>query len=210
MGAAGSTSWLESLSTRAGADGAARTIRSRRMRRMVSRPMTCQLASGPITPARTMRGWFTAPVGGADGSVLCHGRAVCEDRAAFAHRHARRGGRRRPADDQRHRSRIEVRRTLGGRWADAPRDVCGPKRTHCNRFVRWRAKGIRADLFETLAQAGGPPFQVLVDSTAVKAHRCAAGGKGGSKVRLSVARGEGARPRSTRSPTAPDARSPFY
>ena len=31
-------------------------------------------------------------------------------------------------------------------------------------------------LFEALAQAGGPPTQVLIDSSAVKAHRSAAGG----------------------------------
>jgi len=42
--------------------------------------------------------------------------------------------------------------------------------------VRWAAKGVWVGLFRTLAQAGGPPSQVLIDSTAVKAHRCAAGG----------------------------------
>lgn len=87
----------------------------------------------------------------------------------------------------------------GGRWADAPREVYGPKKTLYNRFVRWAAKGVWVGLFETLAQAGGPPAQVLIDSTAVKAHRCAAGGKGGSKARRSAARAAGVRPRSTRS-----------
>jgi hypothetical protein len=36
------------------------------------------------------------------------------------------------------------------------------------------------DLFETLAQADGPPWQVLIDPTAVKLDRCADGGKYGS------------------------------
>ncbi|GEP01829.1 hypothetical protein GCM10007887_36810 [Methylobacterium haplocladii] len=80
--------------------------------------------------------------------------------------------------------------------------------TQANRFVRWAVKGVWVELFETLAQAGGPPSQVLIDSTAVKAHRCAAGGKRGSKARPSAARWAGARPRSTPSPTASAARSP--
>lgn len=29
----------------------------------------------------------------------------------------------------------------GGRWVDAP-PVYGPKKTLCNRFVRWSAKGV--------------------------------------------------------------------
>ena len=33
-------------------------------------------------------------------------------------------------------------RKSGGRWADAPRDVYGPKKTLYNRFVRWAAKGV--------------------------------------------------------------------
>ena len=74
--------------------------------------------------------------------------------------------------------------------------------------ARWAAKGVWSDLFETLARAGGPPSQVLIDSSAVKAHRCASGGKGGSTTRPSAARGAGARPRSTPSPTGSAARSP--
>ena len=42
-------------------------------------------------------------------------------------------------------------------------------------------EGVWADIFHALASAGGPPEQVLIDSSAVKAHRCASGGKGGSK-----------------------------
>ena len=121
-------------------------------------------------------------------------------------------------NDTRGKERVDDRRVIsgivhvlksGGRWTDAPREVYGPKKTLYNRFVRWAAKGVWVGLFEALAQAGGPPSQVLIDSTAVKAHRCAAGGKGGSTIRRSAARGAGARPRSTRSPTASVARSPF-
>ena len=36
-----------------------------------------------------------------------------------------------------------------------------------------------SDVFHALASAGGPPAEVLIDSSAVKAHRCASGGKRG-------------------------------
>jgi transposase len=119
--------------------------------------------------------------------------------------------------DTRGKERVDDRRVIsgivhvlksGGRWTDAPREVYGPKKTLYNRFVRWAAKGVWVGLFETLAQAGGPPSQVLIDSTTVKAHRCAAGGKGGSRTKPSAARAAGARPRSTPSPIASAARSP--
>ena len=118
--------------------------------------------------------------------------------------------------DTRGKQRVDDRRVIsgivhvlksGGRWADAPADVYGPKKTLYNRFVRWAAKGVWATLFGALASAGGPPAQVLIDSSAVKAHRCASGGKGGSRARPSAARAVGAPPRSTPSPTSSAAQS---
>ena len=82
----------------------------------------------------------------------------------------------------------------GGRWIDAPA-VYGPRKTLYNRFVRWAAKGVWIDIFHALAAAGGPPAEVLIDSSAVKAHRSASGAKGGSADRRSAARAAGARPR---------------
>jgi transposase len=73
----------------------------------------------------------------------------------------------------------------GGRWADAPPEY-GPRKTLYNRFVRWAAKGVWQDVFQALAAAGGPPAQVLLDSTHVKAHRSASGGKGGRRSRPSA------------------------
>jgi len=75
----------------------------------------------------------------------------------------------------------------GGRWVDAPA-VYGPRKTLYNRFVRWAAKGVWVEIFHALASAGGPPAQVLIDSSAVKAHRCASGGKGGSTRKPSAVR----------------------
>ena len=57
---------------------------------------------------------------------------------------------------------------------DAPA-VCGPKKTLYNRFVRWSDKGVWQDVFHALASAGGPPAELLIDSTAVKVHRSASG-----------------------------------
>ena len=95
----------------------------------------------------------------------------------------------------------------GGRWVDAP-EAYGPRKTLYNRFVRWTIKGVWVRLFHDLATAGGPPAQVLIDSSAVKAHRSASGAKGGRALRRSAARGEAARLRSMPSPTGSAARSP--
>ena len=90
--------------------------------------------------------------------------------------------------DTRGKARVDDRRVIsgivhvlkcGGRWVDAP-PVYGPRKTLYNRFVRWAAKGVWVNIFHALASAGGPPAQVLIDSSAVKAHRCASGGKGGT------------------------------
>jgi transposase len=98
-------------------------------------------------------------------------------------------------DDRRVISGIVHVLKSGGRWADAP-PIYGPKKTLYNRFVRWAAKDVWTGIFHALASAGGPPAEVLIDSSAVKAHRCAAGGKGGNTHRRSAARAAGARPRS--------------
>jgi len=97
--------------------------------------------------------------------------------------------------DTRGKPRVDDRRVIsgivhvlksGGRWADAP-SIYGPRKTLYNRFVRWAAKGVWMDIFHALASAGGPPAQLLIDSSAVKAHRSASGGKGGSTAkRLAV------------------------
>ncbi len=87
-------------------------------------------------------------------------------------------------DDRRVISGIVHVLKSGGRWADAP-PVSGPRKTLYNRFVRWAVKGVWEDIFHALAAAGGPPAQVMIDSAAVRAHRSASGGKGGSAPRPS-------------------------
>jgi transposase len=59
--------------------------------------------------------------------------------------------------------------------------VYGPRKTLYNRFQRRAAKGVWARLFHALATNGGPLAELLIDSSAVKAHRCASWGKGGER-----------------------------
>jgi transposase len=107
--------------------------------------------------------------------------------------------------DTRGKPRVDHRRVIsgiihviksGGRWVDAP-EVYGPRKTLDTRFQRWAAKGVWSDIFHALASAGGPPAHILIDSSAVRAHRCAAGGKGGSTIRPLAAHAAAAPPRST-------------
>lgn len=112
--------------------------------------------------------------------------------------------------DTRGVARVDDRRVISGiihvlqsgcRWKDAP-DAYGPHKTLYNRFVRWASKGVWEDVFTQLAEAGGPPAALMIDATHVKAHRCAAGGKGGPRLRPSGDRGADAPPRSTRLSTS--------
>ena len=108
--------------------------------------------------------------------------------------------------DTRGKPRVDDRRVISGiihvlksgcRWVDAPSDY-GPRKTLYNRYVRWAVKGVWTNLFHVLAQTEGPPAEVLIDSSAVKAHRSASGGKGGSETRPSVVRAADAPQKSTR------------
>ena len=89
--------------------------------------------------------------------------------------------------DTRGKPRVDDRRVISGivqvlksGAAGLTRRVYGPRKTLYNRYVRWAAKGVWVNLFQALARAGGPSAQLLIDSSAVKAHRSASGGKGGS------------------------------
>lgn len=81
-------------------------------------------------------------------------------------------------DDRRVNSGIVHVLISGGRWIDAP-PVYGPRKTLNNRWVRWSKAGVWLRDFEELAASGGPPAELMLDSTWAKAHRSATGGKGG-------------------------------
>ena len=69
---------------------------------------------------------------------------------------------------------------VGCRWRDCP-EVYGPHTTIYNRFVRWAKRGVWERLFDKLASRGHSNDTQMIDSTHVKAHRSASGGKGGTK-----------------------------
>ena len=94
-------------------------------------------------------------------------------------------------DDRRVISGIVHVLKSGCRWCDCP-EAYGPQTTIYNRFARWARRGIWEILFLKLAGAGRSAHMQMIDSTHVKAHRSAAGAKGGSKNRLSAAHAAGA------------------
>jgi transposase len=61
----------------------------------------------------------------------------------------------------------------GLRWRDAPKEY-GPHKTLYNRFIRWSRLGVFDRTFASLAEEGGAPDRLIIDSTHLKAHRTAA------------------------------------
>jgi len=116
--------------------------------------------------------------------------------------------------------RVDDRRVLSGiihvlrsgcRWQDCPASY-GPPTTIYNRFHRWARRGLWQRLLDALVQAE-PDDVHLLDSTTTKAHRSAAGGKGGPRRRRPSGQARGpahvgaGRPRSMRSSTVMAGRS---
>lgn len=74
----------------------------------------------------------------------------------------------------------------GSPWRDLP-EIFGEWNSVFRRFSRWSAKGVWQRIFTALSD--DPDFEYLiVDSTIVRAHQHASGGKGGLKIRRSGAR----------------------
>jgi transposase len=93
----------------------------------------------------------------------------------------------RRVDDRRVISGIIHVLRIGCRWEDCPPDY-GPPTTIYNRFNRWSHRGLWGRIFAALAAQAELPGDLSIDSTAVRAHRSAHGGKGGRKFRPSGAR----------------------
>ena len=105
----------------------------------------------------------------------------------------RRGARR--VDDRRVISGIVHMLRSGGRWRDCPA-VYGPYTTIYNRYNRWSRQGIWEAIFHALT---GRSVVVTgsVDATYIKAHRSAAGAKGGLIITPLAPRAAGGRRKST-------------
>jgi len=83
-------------------------------------------------------------------------------------------------DDRRIVSGIFYVLRTGSPWRDLP-DRYGPYTTVYNRFNRWAKKGVWLRMFEALAERSPQSLQ-LVDSSIVRAHQHAAGGKKGARI----------------------------
>ena len=105
----------------------------------------------------------------------------------------RRGAHR--VDDRRVISGIVHMLRSGARWRDCPSEY-GPYTTIYNRFNRWSRQGLWYEMFEALTGSTGIIGTVAIDSSYIKAHRSAAGGKGGRSTKPSGAHEGGAPPRS--------------
>jgi transposase len=110
----------------------------------------------------------------------------------------RRGARR--VDDRRVISGIVHMLRSGARWRDCPPEY-GPYTTVYNRFNRWSRQGIWLGIFEALTGESPVFGTVAIDATHIKAHRSAAGGKGGPSPRRSETRAAGEPASSTLRPT---------
>ena len=106
----------------------------------------------------------------------------------------RRGARR--VDDRRVISGIMHMLRSGARWRDCPPEY-GPYTTIYNRFNRWSRQGIWLDMFKALTGSAAVFGTASIDSSHVKAHRSAGGGKGGPQYMLLAAAKVDGRPKST-------------
>src|SRR6516225_10719615 len=88
-------------------------------------------------------------------------------------------------DDRRILSGIMHVQKVGCRWKDCPPEY-GPHKTIYNRFARWSERGVWQAIFAAVAAPAEPPEQVALDSSHVKIHRCASGGKGGRRRKRSA------------------------
>ena len=86
-------------------------------------------------------------------------------------------------------ARVDDRRVINGifyvlrtgsPWRDLP-ERYGPYTTVYNRFNRWAKAGVWLQVFQTLA-AQSPQSMQFIDSSIIRAHQHAAGGKKGARI----------------------------
>jgi transposase len=89
----------------------------------------------------------------------------------------------------------------GAPWRDLPESLGNWNSVH-KQFRRWCLSGVWDLVLQALADSGGEADALqMIDSTTVRAHRCAAGEKGGLRTRRLVAHAAASPPRSTSAAT---------
>lgn len=100
--------------------------------------------------------------------------------------------------------RVDDRRVISGilhvlktgcRWQDYPAEY-GPSTTIYNRFNRWSGRQLWSRILDALVAKGVLALSASIDSSYVKAHRSAHGGKGGRRRKPSARRAAARPPRS--------------
>jgi transposase len=102
----------------------------------------------------------------------------------------RRGRGRPPQDSRNVVNGILWRLRTGAPWRDVP-EKYGNWNTIYRRFLRWSKSGIWESVATALAETMAESGHYSIDSTTVRAHISAAGGKGGLINELLAARGAG-------------------
>ena len=82
----------------------------------------------------------------------------------------------------------------GAPWRDLPEHY-GPWKTVYNNFLRWRDGGVWEHVLANLNPEPEPPWQIMLDSTCIRAHQHSAGAKKGREeefvIKLLADLGEG-------------------
>ncbi len=95
----------------------------------------------------------------------------------------------------------------GSPWRDLPEEL-GKWGSVYRQFLRWTRAGLWDVLLEALARSGRVPDTLqMIDSTIVRAHHHAAGGKGGFRKTLLAVRAVASRPKSISAPMRKASRS---
>lgn len=130
---------------------------------------------------------------------MARGRMTDEEWAIFEPFLVRRSalGGRPPADHRRTLDGVAWIGRTGSPWRDLP-DEFGKWNSVWRQFRRWCDTGVWDEMLQALADSGGgADLLQMIDSTIIRAHRCAAGQKGGLKTRPSAVRGAVSRAKST-------------
>lgn len=88
------------------------------------------------------------------------------------------------SDDRRVLNGIFYILRTGSPWRDLP-ERYGPYTTVYNRFNRWAKAGVWINVFNALAEQS-PESMAFIDSSVIRAHQHAAGGKKGVRITPSV------------------------